>query len=347
MKELNSKVRNICLVVEGGIGKNIAATAVVKSIKTAYPKQNIIILAGCPEVFFYNPNVKKVFNFNNPLHFYDDYINEETIIFKEEPYLTYQYINKEAHLIQAWCDVLGIENVQKTPDLYFLESELESAQMYVDELKSKKKGAKGFVLFQWVGGKTPEQNTNLEYKKALAPMFRRAIKHDTAVNIAKELLAKDYIVGVVGHENFPKIEGTEKIFFPIRSTLALLKYADAFIGIDSFLQHAAASDALNTKGVVLWGGTCPECLGYESHKNLTKKVCNQPFCHRPNSFLFDTQAHGAMWECPHGEPCLKWKAEEVITAFNSLNITDCEVVEAKVEDKVECKANCCKDKETV
>ena len=53
MKVLNDKVRNIVFIVEGGIGKNIAATAVVKSIKHAYPTRNIIVLAGCPEVFFY------------------------------------------------------------------------------------------------------------------------------------------------------------------------------------------------------------------------------------------------------------------------------------------------------
>lgn len=341
MREIPEKVKNLVLLVEGGIGKCIAATAVVKSIKTSYPKQNIIVLAGCPEVFFYNPNVKRVFNFNNPLHFYDDYVNDETIIFKEEPYLTYQYINKEAHLIQAWCDVLGVENVQKTPDLYFLDSELESAQMYIDELKSKNKTkTAGFVMFQWVGGKIPEHNTNLEFKKALSPMFRRAIRHDLAESICKDLIAKGYIVGVVGHENYPKIEGTEKIFFPIRSTLALLKYSSAFIGIDSFLQHAAASDALNIPGVVIWGATSKECLGYDKHVNIEKIACSQPKCHRPNSFLFDIQGHGAMWECPFGEKCLRYSKEEVISAFDSLKIVPVisEVKEEVIEHK--CEGNC-------
>jgi hypothetical protein len=282
------------------------------------------------------------------LHFYDDYINEETIIFKEEPYLNYKYINKEAHLIQAWCDVLEIENVQPTPDLYFLDSEFESAQMYVNELKEKSKVKKDkFVLVQWIGGKPPEANTNIEYKKALAPMFRRAIPSVVATNLCKKLIDEGYIVGVVGHENFPKIEGTERIYFPIRSTLALLKYADAFIGIDSFLQHAAASETLLTDGVVLWGGTSPRCLGYTSHINLTKAVCSQQFCHRPNSYLFDIQGHGAMWDCPYGEKCLKYTLEEILEAFNTIPINPTPVVES-VESKVEeCKcAGACNKKES-
>jgi hypothetical protein len=327
MRELSDKVRNIVFIVDGGIGKNIAATAVVKSIKTAYPTKNIIVIAGCQEVFFYNPNIKRVFNFNNPLHFYDDYVNEETVIFKEEPYLDYGYVTKQKHLIQAWCDDLEIENVQKTPDLHFLDSEFESAEMYIKELKEKKKKQKkGFILFQWVGGKFPENNTNLEYKKSLAPMFRRAIPHNIATDICAKLIKDGYIVGVVGHENFPTIENAEKIFFPIRSTLALLKYADYFIGIDSFLQHAAASDVFNTKGIVLWGGTSPNCLGYDKHVNLTRTECIEPFCHRPNSYLFDIQGHGAMWDCPYGEKCLKYSTDTILETFNNLKKTSKEKV---------------------
>jgi len=308
------KVKNIIFIIDGGLGREIASTGVIKSLKNKYPDKNIIVIAGFPDIFLYNPNVRRVFNFNNPLYFYDDYINDECIVIKREPYYGYNYISKNSHLIQNWCDEIGIESICNYPDLYFLENEIESAKMYVDKITDNNK--KELILLQWIGGKVPQDKSLKELKASLASMYRRALPQDIAQGIADKLIEKGYVVKDIGHENFPTLKEIDKIQFPIRSILILLKFAKTFIGIDSFLQHASASETLRKKGIVCWGGTSPICLGYDTNINLITQVCPTPFCHRPNSYLFDMQPHGAMWDCLYGEKCLKsFSVDEIIKIF--------------------------------
>ena len=84
--------KKILFFVEGGIGKNIVATSVVRAIKKQYPEKDIIVIAGCPEVFYNNPNVKRTYNFGNPLYLYEDQVGIESVVFRIEPYYHYDYI---------------------------------------------------------------------------------------------------------------------------------------------------------------------------------------------------------------------------------------------------------------
>ncbi len=312
--KINDNVKTIVFICDGGIGRNIAGTAVIRAIKKQYPDKRILVIGGAHDVFMHNPNVYRVFNFANPLYFYDDYINENTLVIKDEPYLNYGYINKEKHIVEAWCEDLGIECDGTYPDLYFLENELDSIKLYVDTIT--KEGTKKLVLLQWIGGKVPEDKTPIGLKNALLPMFRRSLPIEETQKLTDYLVANNYVVGIVGHKNFPDIKGAEKISeFPLRTTLALINYSYTFIGIDSFLQHAASSNQINKQGIVLWGGTSPKCLGYDKQINLTKEACRTPFCHRPNSYLFDIQAHGGMWDCTEKTACMKYTSEEIINIF--------------------------------
>jgi len=54
---------NIIFEINGGIGKNIMATAVCKAIKTQYPNDKLIVVTAYNDVFIYNPNVDRCFNF--------------------------------------------------------------------------------------------------------------------------------------------------------------------------------------------------------------------------------------------------------------------------------------------
>ena len=45
--------------IEGGIGKNIAATAVVATYKKAKPERNIIVVSAWPEVWTRNPDIAR------------------------------------------------------------------------------------------------------------------------------------------------------------------------------------------------------------------------------------------------------------------------------------------------
>ncbi len=268
-------------------------------------------------MFLYNPNVKKVFNFANPLYFYEDYLtDDESFVIKYEPYIDYNYYAKKGHIIECWNKGLGLPTENREGDIFFLHNEMSAGKTQVAKLTDGFK--KELVLFQWTGGKAPEKATQESYQNSLMPMYKRSLPQETAQEIVDALKAKGYVVGVVGHPNYPELKGAEKIFAPIRSTLVLTKFAKGFIAIDSFLQHACACKQIDLKGVVVWGGTSPDKLGYEKHTNLRKNECPSPECHRPNSYLFDVQPHGAIWDCPHGTPCLtNYTSKEIMKAFEN------------------------------
>jgi hypothetical protein len=94
--------------------------------------------------------------------------------------------------------------------------------------------------------------------------------------------------------------------------------------------HAAA--ALNKKALVCWGGTSPEKLGYNMHKNLRRKVCPTPECHRPNSYLFDTQSSGFLWDCKYSDECMNYTADEILENFKILNEEVYDMVDVKADD---------------
>jgi len=48
---------NIIFNIVGGIGKCIAATAVLKAIKTQYPNSKVIVFSQFPNIFKNNPNI--------------------------------------------------------------------------------------------------------------------------------------------------------------------------------------------------------------------------------------------------------------------------------------------------
>jgi len=47
--------------IEGGLGKNVAATALLPAIAKQYKTRKIIVVASYPEVFLNNPNVHRVY----------------------------------------------------------------------------------------------------------------------------------------------------------------------------------------------------------------------------------------------------------------------------------------------
>ena len=65
------------LHIEGGIGKNILATAVVSSIKTSDPERKIIVVSAWPQVWFNNPDIHQVFPFGQLANFYKNYIQNQ------------------------------------------------------------------------------------------------------------------------------------------------------------------------------------------------------------------------------------------------------------------------------
>jgi len=313
--DIGPEIKNIIFVSEGGLGRVIASTAIVEKIKEKYPDKRILVVAGFPDMFLYNTSVHKVFRFDNPLYFYDDFVTPESFLMHVEPYRTHGYLHGDTHIIKSWCELLGLDPEGAKPKLYFLKREFEAAEIFINKVTNDRK--KKFVLFQWTGGIIPKEKNAESYVDSVSRMHKRSLPKAVAQKVVNKLISKGYVVGVVQSETHPELEGAEKICFPIRNVMALLKFSDHFIGIDSFLQHAAR--AMDVNGVVCWGGTKPERLGYPENVNLKKSVCPTPFCHRPNSYIFDSNPSGFIWNCPHDEKCMEYEVDEIIAAYEEIS----------------------------
>jgi hypothetical protein len=106
--------------IEGGLGKNVAATSLVKTLSETYVDRKIIIVASWPEVFLNHPSIYRVYRVGNTHYFYDDYIKDkDVLIFKHEPYSETDHILNKKHLIENWCKLLGINYENQLPVVNF------------------------------------------------------------------------------------------------------------------------------------------------------------------------------------------------------------------------------------
>ena len=113
----------VVLQIEGGIGKNVIATAVVRAIEKKFNKERkIVIITAYPDIWELNPRVHKVLQFGQITHFYEEFIqNKDTLVMIQDPYRDNDYIFRQKHLAQIWCDMYDIQWDGEQPELYFTQ----------------------------------------------------------------------------------------------------------------------------------------------------------------------------------------------------------------------------------
>jgi hypothetical protein len=90
---------------------------------------------------------------------------------------------------------------------------------------------------------------------------------------------------------------------------------------NELLARVAACEALGKQnGVVMWGGTSPAQLGYDSMLNLvpTNNPCDDLHCGRPFGFVGDFLGNGEPWTCPYEEGCMQHNPDFVVGKFLTL-----------------------------
>ena len=96
--------------IQGGLGKHIAAAALLKDLFSKYSDRKIVLVVAYPELFLFNPYIYRIYPHGNVPYFYDDYIKDkDTLVFMHEPYHQTDHISKQKHLIENWCDLLDIK----------------------------------------------------------------------------------------------------------------------------------------------------------------------------------------------------------------------------------------------
>ena len=300
---MQAEFENVIITVDNGIGKEICGTVLVRNAKKKFPDKNIIVVCGYTDVFHANPNIYRTFVFNRTSFLYDDYIQKtKSLPLKFDPYSSYDFVYKTKHISQVWCEGMGLPWDNPYPEIFLTTKEKKIAQSFIDANCKKKP----LMLIQPFGGVPPQKD------RPAPKMYVRDLDVEIAQKIV-DYFALKYTIIHIKAPTQPKLQNTIEGAFPLRTMLSLVPHAEKILCIDSVLQHASA--AFKKKAVVVWGGTSPKALGYDCHQNLTREVCPTPFCGRPNSFLFDQNAQGSMFECPHGEECMNYTADEIIKAL--------------------------------
>lgn len=246
--EANDKY--VILHTEGGHGKQVMATAFVRAIKKKYPDRKLIWTTSWDGPAFYNPNVWRFFTFNQMQYFFTDFIKEDTIILRQEPYLTEDHILGRKHLTQTWCDMYDIPYDGYKPEIYLNPREIEIAK---DKIKPD---GRPIMLLQTHGGGGNQYSKKSWYR-------------DMPIQIAQNLVnyfAKSYRILHIRNGDQPALQGVEVLNLPHRELYAVFLLSAKRIFIDSFAQHVAA--ALGLPSTVLWIGNKPEVFGYPEHINI-------------------------------------------------------------------------------
>lgn len=250
---------NIIFQIDGGLGKSIMATAIVKVIKKHYKNSHLIVVSGYPDIFLNNPHVNECFTIDQMGGAYLKYIqNKECKLFLSEPYHQNSYINKEKHLLETWCRLFDLEYENETPEIYLTKPEIEYFKPYY-------RLNKPILTIQPHGG--PE-NQGFQYS------WTRDLTSQVVDNII-ERYKKDYKIIIIRKQHQIDYKNTLSALDGFRSIAILLQLSKKRLLIDSFGQHLAA--ALGLKSTVCWVTTKPEIFGYKLHDNILA----EPFTKEP------------------------------------------------------------------
>lgn len=244
--------------VDGGIGKNIMATAVASAIKRSHPNRKLIVVASWPVVWINNPDIDRFYSVGMTPYFYEDYIKDkDSIILKSEPYHHQDFINKKRCLPDIWCEQLGVTYDNDPTKIILTIGEKDKMKIRLEKIQ------KPVLALQTNGGGVEEQ----EYPKS----WVRDVPIENLIKPLKEI-SKTYDIIHIRKKDQPHIDGIEFIESEnIRDFFALIDFSHKRLLIDSFAQHAAK--ALGKPSTVLWPVDNVTILGYpDFHDNIVSRA---------------------------------------------------------------------------
>ena len=278
--------RYLIWLIEGGLGKNVAATSLCKTLKETYPHRSLILLCTFPDVFANNPYIDRVFGLNKLSYFYENYIQDkDTLIFRQDPYHQSGHITNKDHIIKSWCDILDLPYTFQQPKLY-----LNYAQKFP---KSNLFRDKPVLLLQTTSVQFYKDDGTLEEPYH----WQRDIPYELAENIIKKYNSKYHIIHLTTPGGY-NLKGVERLDTNISfiEMCHLLLNSNKRILVNSVLQHIAPS--FNLKSDVIWVGSSPKVYGYSIHNNILAtppKINN----HLVNSIVEKFHLGNNEFECPY------------------------------------------------
>jgi ADP-heptose:LPS heptosyltransferase len=242
-------------VVEGGVGKCTAFTALIPKLKQ---KSELQIYTPYIDCFAGNPDVKLALEQTLPIQ--DPRIMASDNIHYCEPYKSNFQFGKQ-HIIESYCEHHGVEYDKSMRPKLYTEQHKDSVDKWLKDNKIDK-----YILIQFSGGQPKagfnvnNQYTNINPNRNYQPFLAQQV-----VNMLLEEY-KDTVIIDCTLPNEPGYQNTIKCDLHWAQIHELLKGSEGFVSIDSCLQHFSASTG--TPGVVIWGSTRWTQFGYSHNKNL-------------------------------------------------------------------------------
>lgn len=268
------------IVIEGGIGKNIAITASIRSLKKQFPNDEISVLTAYPFVFYNNPHINKIYEFGKLEYFYDDVMSKQDVIYAQNVYTDTNYILGKTNLIETYCNIFGVKYDGLGPELFFNYAEIDAVKQALQPIMNKP-----ILAVQTNGGVGGDWKWDRDMPKDLInPLLSRYIKSHNILHFRSP--------------EQPTLDG-DNIFhtadMTVRNAMIAIMFTEKRLLIDSWVMHAAA--ALNLKSTVFWIASNPNKLGYGIHNNIKANLPNNKHS-RINSVFSDYDIQASPQSCP-------------------------------------------------
>ena len=275
-----------CLInVEGGLGKNIMLTAILKEFKAQKGYDELYVISPYHDVFKACSAVTDAFPPGLGTLYQELVLDEECDIYWKEPYSNQKFIKKQCHLFEAWAEELGFDLYHPGNSYVPLLDKVGDAFPQLAKVAADQKNNwnHNYCIVQFSGGQSPlgplqdAQGNLVPYPNMQEAIKRNYAKGQQVVDKLIEKWGPDTHIVHFALPNEPTYDGTERVEIPYLTYRLLAEEAKEIVCIDSSLQHLATG--VNEHITVIWGETRPEHFGYACNRNVcAQHVLNsQPY----------------------------------------------------------------------
>lgn len=247
-------------LIDGGLGRQIAAIPALEKYVTKHPDTNIITYFWTP-IYWGNPILSdRTFDSNTKGIFQ---MIKDTKIIKPEPYYNTNYINSKINMADAFNEEINGDNEKMPiPKIYLSPAELKRGKTMVRQNNNNKK----VIVFQPFGSTANFENNDI-YDNTVRSLSKEAslIVMETFRRENFDIaLFDDREIGFIDRTKLLQIRGVD-----CRVWASVIANCDYFVGCDSAGQHIARS--FNIPGAVFMGGTSEINTSYPDYFTILKK----------------------------------------------------------------------------
>lgn len=240
----------LILSFQGGIGKHILATSMIRWAREKFPDKKIMVVSAYPEIFEYNPHIYRNLTLNQP-YLFEDYIKNNDFRVGE-PYSLHEYYRDadKMHITKLYPKAYGFNEYNENPqtEIFLTEGEKAEARQFLGI------GAP-VITIQASGGVAPGQ----DFGKKIDSV-QRDMPYAMGNLIVEEILRRGFRLLQVRSATEPELPRTIQLQARFRGFISIASQAVGHIGIDSSMMHATA--VFKKPMLIFWSQTHVDNLGY-------------------------------------------------------------------------------------